>query len=168
MVQDPTFREVGAALEAIFPLVQAIKSSQERYIPLTKLKARPGRKEVQDGKEDLLLVLKNSGRYNPNAQVQGLEDFSSIMDRLKELVDENDMEDLRNSYRQASEGKSFEKSHEINMGHLLEALTSIINKNSGEQAIKRYLDLQVQSGKGVSKQADGFKRAVGDILPETS
>ena len=61
------------------------------------------------------------------------------MDRLKELVDENDMEDLRNSYRQASEGKSLEKSHEINMAHLVEALTSIVNKNSGEQAIKRFL-----------------------------
>ena len=53
------------------------------------------------------------------------------------------------------------------MEHLVEALTSIVNKNSGEQAIQKYMDLQVQSRKGVSKQADGFKRAVGDILPET-
>ena len=126
---DPT----SAALEAILPLVQAMKSSQERYIPLTKLRARPGKKEVQDGKTDFLLVLKNAGRYNSNLAVQGLADFGNIMDRLKELVDENDMEDLRNCYRRVSEGKSFEKSHEVNMKHLLEALSSIVNKNSGEQ-----------------------------------
>ena len=53
------------------------------------------------------------------------------------------------------------------MEHLVEALTSIVNKNLGEQAIKKFMDLQVQNGRGVSKQADGFKRAVGDILPET-
>ena len=128
---------------------------------------RPGRQEIQDGKDDLLLVLKNSGRYDMMKKVQGLADFNTIMARLKELVDENDMEYLRNSYRWASEWKSLEKSHEINMAHLVEALTSIVNKNSGEQAIKKFFDLQVQSGRGVSKQADGFKEAIGDILLET-
>ena len=64
-------------------------------------------------------------------------------------------------------GKTLERSHQINMAHLEAALTSIINKNSCEAAIKQFLDLQVQHGRGVYKQADGFKEAIGDIIPET-
>ena len=53
------------------------------------------------------------------------------------------------------------------MAHIDAALTSIINKNSCEAAIKVFLDLQVQHGRAVTKQADGFKEALGDIIPET-
>ena len=53
------------------------------------------------------------------------------------------------------------------MAHIDAALTSIINKNSCEAAIKAFLDLQVEYGRAVSKQEDGFKEAIGDIIPET-
>ena len=53
------------------------------------------------------------------------------------------------------------------MVHVEKALYSIIDKNASETAIKIFLDLQVQSGRPVSKQPDLFKEAIGDIIPET-
>ena len=114
----------------------------------------------------MLRVLKDAGRYNPNLTVQSQSDFGHIVARLKELLDKSDMEDFQNSYLRVSEGKSFDVSHTINMTHVLEALSSIINKNSGEQAIKKFLELRVLNDKGVSKQVDGYRRLAGDILPE--
>ena len=53
------------------------------------------------------------------------------------------------------------------MTHVETALKAIIDKNASESAIKVFLDLQVQNGRAVSKQADGFKEAIGDIILET-
>jgi hypothetical protein len=56
--------------------------------------------------------------------------------------------------------------HSVNMKHLGEALTSIINKQSSEEAIKRFFDIPIQGGRGVSKQADLIKEAIGDIISD--
>ena len=140
----------------LIPMVKAMKSNQERYINLVPMQHRPGRRAVTKGKEDLFIALTSCGRYDTTVEFQDKDNFTTILARLKELVHGNDMEDLRSSYRRDS-GKALERSHKINMAHIEAALTSIINKNSCESAIKAFLDLQVQHGRAVSKQADGFK-----------
>ena len=106
------------------------------------------------------------GRYDITADFQDKGHHSAILARLKEMVHGNDMEDLRSSYRQES-GKTLDRSHKVSMAHVEKALNSIIDKNASESAIKIFLDLQVQNGRAVSKQADLFKEAIGDIIPET-
>ena len=97
---NPHFQTPDASsMGVLIPMVKAIKSNQERYIPLIPMKHRPGRREVMEGKGDLIIALTSCGRYDVLKEVQDKDDFTTILARLKELVHDNDMDDLWNSYR---------------------------------------------------------------------
>ena len=55
---------------------------------------KPGKRKVKDGKEEFFLVLKSSGRYDDSKDEQNVDNYRTIMDRLSELVNENDMQIL--------------------------------------------------------------------------
>ena len=69
---------------------------------------KPGKRKVKDGKEEFFLALKSSGRYDDSKDEQNVDNYRTIMDRLSELVNENDMPEVRSGYRRAS-GKRLEK-----------------------------------------------------------
>ena len=59
------------------------------------------------------------------------------------MVDDSDYDEVHNNYARFSAGKSVTKPHRINLKHVEEALKGIINKNSGEFAIKKYRKVRI-------------------------
>ena len=140
----------GFSSDLIVPLLQAIKGSNQKWIALEQLKHKPGRREVTEAWDDLLVSLTSTGSYNPMAELQDKANHKTILYRLKEMIHSNDLDDFRSSYRRSSE-KTLDISHQICMDSVKKALFSIVDKNSGETAIKTVLDLQIQGGRPISK-----------------
>ena len=82
------------------------------------------------------------------------------------MVHSNDMDDFWASYRQSTE-KTLDISHQICMKSVEKAFKSIIDKHSGETAIKAFLDLHIQGRRPISKQADTIREQTGDIIPKS-
>ena len=53
------------------------------------------------------------------------------------------------------------------MDSVKKAFYFIVDKNCGETAIKTFLDLHIQGGRPISKQADTVRQQIGDIIPKT-
>ena len=81
-------------------------------------------------------------------------------------MDASDFDVILNYYARTSGGKTFKKAHEVNLKHLEEDVKGIINKNSGENSIKKFRNLKVSEHIGISKQADEFRRIIGEFVPE--
>ena len=82
------------------------------------------------------------------------------------MIHSNDLDDFRSSYRRSTD-KTLDISHQVYMDSVKKAFYSIVDKNCGETAIKTFLDLHIQGGRPVSKQADTVRQQIGDIIPKT-
>ena len=80
--------------DQILPILQAIKGNNEKYIALQPMGHRPGRRAVTEGLDDLIISLTQVGNYDSTAALQDKGYHKSILNRLKEMVHGNDMEDL--------------------------------------------------------------------------
>ena len=71
---------------------------------------------------------------------------------MKELVDEANWPDMERAYTQVS-GRKWERGHALNIDHMEEAIREVINKNSGEIAIKKFGEFRFSESIGISKQS---------------
>ena len=157
--------EVNGTTASLEHMVKSMVHLNDKYIRMAQMKARPGKKEVQEGKENLLQVLTDTGKYDAKLMKQSMSNNAPNLERLKELIHEGDVVDFKDSYLSASDGEIFDLPHLVNMNHVLEALDKIINKNSSEIAIKKLFDERVSNEKGLSKQFDGIRRTAKEIIP---
>ena len=123
-------------LKALIPLMKNMNSKNDQHIPLTMLPPKPGKKDVVDGLEEFWVILRSTGKWDGHTDVLAIEHHGIVQASLKELVDASDFDVMLNHYARTLEGKSFKKAHEVNLKHVEEAIRGIINKNSGEIAIK--------------------------------
>ena len=93
----------------LIPLVKIMSFSNDQYIQLSKLPARPGKKDVMDGLEELRIVLEGTGKSNGRNKVLALENHGDVAARLKELINDSDYAKMQNWYARASDGKTIKK-----------------------------------------------------------
>ena len=60
-----------------------------------------------------------------------------VVMRIKELIHENDWPKMERKYHQLS-GRIWGRGHELDIDHMETAIKEVINKNSGENAIKAF------------------------------
>ena len=63
-------------------------------------------------------------------------------------------------------GKNIQRAHALNMDHMVEAIREVINKNSGEHALKKFGDFRFSELVGISKQVSEVARMVDEFFPE--
>ena len=72
---------------------------------------------------------------------------------------------MERAYAQVS-GRKWERGHELNIDHMEAAIREVINKNSGEIAIKKFGEFRFLETVGISKQVDGLSRMVDEFFTE--
>ena len=107
----------------------------------------------------------SDGKYDGVNRVLSIEDFGQIVARMRELVDDANWVDMEGGYIRAS-GKPMKRPHALNLDHASEAIKGVINKNSGENSIKKFGDWRISETMGISKQADEIVRMVDEFFPE--
>ena len=106
-----------------------------------RMKAKPGRKEVEEGIEELKIILVADGRWETGKRKIPLETYGHVTTRMKELVHESNHPEMERAYSQIS-GRKWERGHEMNIDHMESAIKKIINKNSAENAIKKFSEFR--------------------------
>ena len=86
----PSGNGVENILNELVPTLKTISAAGGKHIPMNRLKAKPGRKEVEMGIDDLKVVLVADGRLVPGAVTAPLDSYGHIITRMKELVHESD------------------------------------------------------------------------------
>ena len=66
-----------------------------------------------------------------------IDDYGYILARKRELVDEANWPDMERAYTRVS-GKKWQRAHALNIDHMMEGIREVINKNSGEIALKKF------------------------------
>ena len=138
-------------LTELVPTLKVISHSTGNHIPITKLQAKPGRKEVEMGIEDLKTNLIADGRLVPGATKTHLDHYGHVTQRMLELVHENDHPAMKRTYAQLAKHK-WERGHEVNIENMEKAIREIINKNSAELAMKKFDEYRFSEKIGLSSQ----------------
>ena len=94
-----------------------------------------------------------------------LDAYGHVTSRMKELVHESNWSEMERAYAQIF-GKKWERGHELDIDHMELAIKEIINKNSGENAIKKFSEFRFSDIMGISKQVDSMAKMVDDFFPE--
>ena len=111
----------------------------EKFIPVNKMRAKPGKKEVEEGIGELKTVLAADGSWarETGTRKTPLDAYGHITMRMKELVDESDWPAMERKYYQLS-GRKWERGHVLDIDHMETSIREVIRKNSGEDAIKAF------------------------------
>ena len=161
----PSHQEAAAAGNYNERFLRVLKGTSQKWLCLDPLKSGPGRRQMREAWDALLDALNSTGNYNNLSTYQETENHRPILHRLKEMIHGNDMEDFKAAYHRISE-KNIDIIHQVKMDNVLQALGTIVDKNCGETNIKKFMDSIVQGGRPVSKQAQGIRQQIGDIITE--
>ena len=108
------------------------------------------------------MMLISTGKYDGKSDTCQIVDHPHIVSRLKE---QERCRRLKNSYLQISD-KTFRKAHPFKIADIKAAIESIVNKQSGENSIKKYQDLRISEHTAVSKQADEVRRMIEELIQD--
>ena len=72
----------------------SLKNNQN--IPLTMLPAKPGKKDVNNGINEVKVILKSTGKWDRLNKVLAIEHHVIVLARLKELVDASNFDAMKN------------------------------------------------------------------------
>ena len=161
----PKSNGVEKVLNELVPTLKTISSSTGNHIPMNRLQAKPGRKEVQMGIEDLKVNLIADGRLVPGELTAPLDSYGHITQRMKELVHENDHPAMIRTYAQLA-GRRWERGHKLVVEHMEKAIRDIINKNSAEIAMKKFDDFRFSEKRGLSSQIVDVANTVEEFFQE--
>ena len=123
----PSSNGVEGILNELVPTLKTISAAGGQHVPMNRLKAKPGRKEVEMGIDDLKTVLAADGRVVPGAVTAPLDSYGHITTRMKELVHESDHPVMQRAYAQLA-GRRWERGHILKIEHMEKAIREIINK----------------------------------------
>ena len=105
---------VEKVLTELGPTLKVISHTSGNHVPISRLQAKPGRKEVEMGIEDLKINLISDGRLVPGAKKTHLDHYGHVTQRMLELVHENDQPQLKRTYVQLSKHR-WERGHEVHI-----------------------------------------------------
>ena len=79
---------VTALLGMLIPTLKSIKAKGGKYMEVTKMLPNPGKKEVDDGLEELEIVRAADGKYYQASgnRVLSINDYGHMVTRMMELV----------------------------------------------------------------------------------
>ena len=85
---------VESLLGVMVPTLKSISAKGGKYLEVNRMKAKPGRKEVEEGIEELKIILAADGRW---ARETGtikipLDAYGHVTTRMKELVHESNLQ----------------------------------------------------------------------------
>ena len=161
----PSNNGVEGLLNELVPTLKTISAAGGKHIPMNRLKAKPGRKEVELGIEDLKVVLAADGRWPTGALTAPLDSYGHITTRMKELVHESDHPEMQRAYSQLANRK-WERGHVLKIEHMEKAIREIINKNSAEIAMKRFSEFRFSEQRGISSQLVDMANMVDEFFHE--
>ena len=161
----PSSNGVEGILNELVPTLKTISAAGGQHVPMNRLKAKPGRKEVEMGIDDLKTVLAADGRVVPGAVTAPLDSYGHITTRMKELVHESDHPVMQRAYAQLA-GRRWERGHILKIEHMEKAIREIINKNSAEIAMKRFSDFRFSELRGLSSQIVDMANMVEEFFHE--
>ena len=147
------------------PTLKTISAAGGKHIPMNRLKAKPGRKEVELGIDDLKVVLAADRRWATEALTAPLDSYGHITTRMKELVHESDHPEMQIAYSQLANRK-WESGHVLKIEHMEKAIREIINNNSAEIAMKRFSDFRFSEQRGLSSQIVDMANMVDEFFHE--
>ena len=156
---------VEKVLTELGPTLKVISHTNGNHVPISKLQAQPGKKEVEMGIEDLKINLISDGRLIPGAKKTHLDHYGHVTQRMLELVHENDQPQMKRTYAQLSKHR-WERGHEIHIDIMEKAIRDIINKNSAEIAMKRFDDFRFSEKRGLSSQLVDASNMVEEFFGE--
>ena len=88
-----------------------------------------------------------------------------VTTRMKELVHESDHPEMERAYSQLS-GKKWERGHKLIIEHMEKAIKEIINKNSAENAMKKFSEFRFLETRGISSQVVDMANMVDEFFQE--
>ena len=164
---SPSNGGVEGLLGVMVPNLKSISAKGGKYIEVNKMWANPGRKEVEEGIEELKIILAADGRWARETGTRKipLDAYGHATARMKELVHESNHPEMERAYSQIS-GRKWERRHEMNIDHMESAIKEIINKNSSENAIKKFSEFRFSETIGISKQVVNMAKMVDDFFSE--
>ena len=147
------------------PTLKSISAKNGKYIPVNKMRAKPGKKEVEEGIGELKTVLAADGRWarETGTRKTPLDAYGHITMRMKELVDESDWPAMERKYYQLS-GRKWERGHVLDIDHMEASIREVISKNSGEDAIKAFSKLRFSEMIGISKHVVKMAEMVDEFF----
>ena len=123
--QNPNGGGVDTILSIVVPTLKSIDAKGGKYRAVNKMWANPGRKEVEEGIEELKIVLAADGKW---ARESGTKTTSlDAYGCMDEGVDEANWPDMERAYAQVS-GRKWERGHEFNIDHMEAAIRELIKQ----------------------------------------
>ena len=100
----PSNEGVESLLGAMVPTLKTISATGGKYIEVNRMKAKPGRKEVEEGIEELKIILAADGRWarETGTRKTPLDAYGHVTTRMKELVHESNHPEMERAYSQIS------------------------------------------------------------------
>ena len=161
----PSNNGVESLLGAMVPTLKTISATGGKYIEVNRMKANPGRKEVEEGIEELKVILATDGRWETGKKKISLDAYGHVTTRMKELVHESDHPEMERAYSQLS-GRKWERGHELLIEHMEKAIREVINKSSAENAIKKFSEFRFSKTRGISNQVIDMANMVDEFFHE--
>ena len=83
------------------------------------MRANPGRKEVEEGIEELKIILAADGRWASESGTRKtpLDAYGHVTSQMKELVHKSNRSEMERAYSQIS-GRKWERGHELDIDHM--------------------------------------------------
>ena len=75
--------EVNGSIASLENILKSMVHMNDKYIRMVQMKARPGKKEVQDGQKSLIWILTDTGKYDAKLVKQSMSNHVPILERLK-------------------------------------------------------------------------------------
>ena len=102
--EPPAEEGTTKALKIMVPTLKRISANTGNYIPMNRMRAKPGRKEVEEGIEELKNVLAADGNWarDTGTRKTPLDAYGHVILRMKELVHEADWPAMERKYHQLS------------------------------------------------------------------
>ena len=116
---SPSNGGVESLLGVMVPTLKSIRAKGGKYIEVNRMRANPGRKKVEEGIEELKIILAADGRWARETGTKKipLDAYGHVTTRMKELVHESDHPEMERAYSQLS-GRKWERGHEMAIDHM--------------------------------------------------
>jgi len=99
---------------------------------IRKLPPNPEKMEMIDGMANLEIRLIGDGNSEGTNRVLSKEGFKQIRMRMRQLIDDENWDDVEDGYIRAS-GVALSIHHAINLDHVLEAMERLVNRASSDR-----------------------------------